>query len=193
MQKTETPLTFRLWTVDEYYLMTEAGILNPEERVELIEGQVIRMAAKGIAHVIAGKQTQKLLENLLAEKVLVWMQDPIRLNNYSEPEPDIALVMPPLERYLDHHPTASEVYLIIEIADTTFRIDRDKKAKAYSRSGIADYWVLDIVERQLHVFREPSEAGYQNEIILSETESISLLVFPDVSVIVGQMLPPPIP
>ncbi|NEO53982.1 MAG: Uma2 family endonuclease [Okeania sp. SIO3B5] len=189
MQKIETPLTFRLWTVDEYYLMAEAEILDPEERVELIEGQVIRMAAKGIAHVIAGKQIQKLLENLLAEKVLVWTQDPIRLNNYSEPEPDIALVMPPLKRYLDHHPTASEVYLILEIADTTLRIDTQKKAKTYSRSGIADYWVLDIVDRQLHVFRKPTETGYQNKIILSETENISLLVFPDVSVTVSQMLP----
>ena len=160
MHKTETPLTFRLWTVDEYYLMAEAGILDPEERVELMEGQVIRMAAKGIAHVIAGKQIQKLLENLLAEKVLVWTQDPIRLNNYSEPEPDIALVIPPLERYLDHHPTASEVYLIVQVADTTFRIDSERKAKAYSSSAIADYWVLDVVDRQLHVFREPSEAGY---------------------------------
>ncbi len=71
------------------------------------------MAAKGISHIIAGKQTQKLLENLLKEKVLVWMQDPIRLDNYSEPEPDIALVMPNLEPYFDHHFTAAEVYLLL--------------------------------------------------------------------------------
>lgn len=192
MQKTEAHLTLRLWRIDEYYRMAETGILDPEERVELIEGQVIRMAAKGIAHVIATKQTQKLLENLLSEKVLVWTQDPIRLNNYSEPEPDIALIIPPLERYLDHHPIASEVYLIIEVADTTFRIDCDKKAKTYSKSGITDYWVLDVVDRQLHVFREPSQEGYQNEVILSEKESISPLAFPDVNIFVNQMLQPAI-
>ncbi len=85
-QNTETFLTLRLWTVDEYYRMVETGILDSQERVELVEGQVIRMAAKGIAHVISVRPTQKLLEKLLGKQVLVWTQDPIQLNNRVVPK-----------------------------------------------------------------------------------------------------------
>ena len=187
LQKIESPRQ-RLWKVEEYYRIAETGILDPDERVELIEGKIIRMAAKGIAHVIAGRRSHNLLEARLGGRVLVWTQDPIRLNDYSEPEPDIALVMPPLERYRDRHPTASDVYLIIEIADTTINNDCQKKSRVYARSGIADYWVLDVVDRQLHVFREPGKDAYQNESIFSENEAVSLLAFPDVNLVVGEML-----
>lgn len=185
--KIESPRQ-RLWTVEEYYRIAETEILDPSERVELIEGKIIRRAAKGIGHVIAGRRSRNLLEGRLGGQVLVWTQDPIRLNDYSEPEPDIALVMPPLERYRDRHPTTADVYLIIEIADTTISNDCQKKSRIYARSGIADYWVLDIVDRQLHVFRGPTKDTYKNESIFSENETVSLLAFPDVNLLVGEML-----
>ena len=165
MQTTEAPFTLRLWTVEEYHQMAEAGIFHPEERVELIAGQIIRMSAKGTAHGSAVGRTDKLLQNRLGEQAWIRIEQPVVLDDFSEPEPDVAVVrIDPLD-YADHHPTPSEVYLIIEVADSSFKYDRETKAKAYARSGIADYWVLDVIDRKLHVFRESTQEGYQSEVI----------------------------
>jgi Uma2 family endonuclease len=192
MQTTQTPFTFRLWTAEEYHRMAAAGIFHPEERVELIAGQIIRMSAKGTAHTAAVRRTAKILRNLLINQAEVYTQDPIQLDDFSEPEPDVAVVrIDPLD-YADHHPTPSEVYLIIEVADSSLKYDRETKAKAYARSGIADYWVLDVINRKLHMFREPIQEGYQSEVILSEEASISPLQFPTLEITLQEMLPPAI-
>jgi Uma2 family endonuclease len=185
-----TLLDLRLLTVQEYDRMTEIGIFDEDERVELLAGQIVKMAAKGTAHGAAVKRTEKLLENRLGERVLVRLQDPVRLDNYSEPEPDISVVIPDPLYYEDHHPTPSEIYLIVEVADTTLRTDCGIKSKIYAESGIADYWVLDVNNRQLHVFREPSQDGYQSRVILADDASISLLQFPDFYFCVREMLRP---
>jgi len=187
---TEAPFTLRKWTVKEYQKLGEMGFFHPEERVELISGNIIKMSAKGTAHTSALGRTDRLLQNLFGNLAWVRMQDPIALDDNSEPEPDIALVrIDPLD-YATHHPTPSEVYLIIEVADSSLTFDREIKAKAYARSGITDYWVLNVNERQLHVFREPAENGYQSELILGENGSISPLQFPTVNIAIQAMLPP---
>lgn len=183
-------LEIRKLTVEEYHRMAEAGILDPDERVELIDGQIVKMAAKGTTHTVGLRRTARLLESLLKGQAEVYTQDPVVLNNFSEPEPDIAVVqISPLE-YIDHHPTPPEVYLIIEVADTTLKRDCEVKNKIYAQSGIAEYWVLDVKNRQLRVFREPSDRGYQNQIILGEDASISSLEFPSLNVAIASMLPP---
>lgn len=191
MQKTETSPTPRLWTVEEYHRMAEAGILQPDERVELIAGQVItKMSPQGSPHASAITRTNRAIGNRLGESVLLRLQLPIQLNDNSEPEPDVAVVrVDPLD-YADHHPTASDVYLIVEVADTSLKIDCEVKAKDYARSAIADYWVLDVNNRQLHVFREPTEDGYQSEVILEEDATISPLQFPTCTISVSEILPP---
>lgn len=183
-------LDVRLFTVKEYHRMAEAGILHPDERVELLAGQILKMAAKGTAHSAATTRTEKLLENRLGEQVLVRVQEPVRLNDFSEPEPDIAVLIPEPLYYEDHHPTPSEVYLIIEVADTSLDRDLNFKARIYAQSGIADYWVLDVNDRQLYVFRLPGQNGYQNEVILSDDRTISPLAFPDCIITVREMLRP---
>ena len=112
------------------------------------------------------------------------------LNSYSEPEPDIAIVQPDPRDYIDRHPLVSQIYAIVEIADTTLRRDSDLKAREYANSGIEDYWVLDVVNRQLHLFREPTSAGYARENILSENERVSPLQFSDLSIVIREVLPP---
>lgn len=190
MQNTETTLKLRLWTVDEYHRMAEAGIFADDERVELLEGKIIWMIAKGTAHRSAVGRTDRLLQNCLRNIALICVQDPVKLNNRSEPEPDISVVkIDPLD-YADHHPTPSEVYLIIEVADSSLKLDCETKAKAYSQAGIKDYWVLDVVKRELHIFREPTEEGYQSEVILAEDGIVSPLEFPDLQIAVLEMLPP---
>jgi Uma2 family endonuclease len=183
-------LDIRLLTVQEYHRMAEIGILDEDERVELLAGQIVKMAAKGTAHGAALKRTVELLQNLLWGLVLLSIQDPVRLNDFSEPEPDIALLVRDPLYYEDRHPTPSEVYLIIEVADTTLRTDLGIKATIYAQSGIADYWVLDVNNRQLHVFREPNQDGYQSIVVLGDDASISPLQFPDISFMIRDMLRP---
>ena len=189
MRITEAPFTLRKWTVKEYQKLGEMGFFHPEERVELLSGNIITISAKGTANTSATRRTANLLRDILGNQVDVYYKSPIALDNNSEPEPDIAIVRIDPFDYATHHPTPSEVYLIIEVADSSLTYDREIKAKAYARSGIADYWVLNVNERQLHVFREPAVDGYQSELILGENGSISPLQFPTVNIAIGEMLP----
>lgn len=168
--------------------MAESGILQPDERVELLEGQIIQMAVKGTAHRAAVTRIQRLFQDRLGNRVLICLQDPVRLDDYSEPEPDVAILVPDPLDYEDHHPTPSEVYLLIEVSDTTLKFDRETKAPAYARSGIAEYWVLDVNAGKLHVYRSPSETGYQSETILSEALTIAPLAFPECVIAVKEMV-----
>jgi len=187
---TEAAFTLRKWAVKEYHKLGELGFFHPEERVELLSGNIIKMSAKGTAHTSALGRTDRLLQSLFANLAWVRMQDPIALDDNSEPEPDIAAVRIDPFDCATHHPTPSEVYLIIEVADSSLTFDREIKAKIYPRSGIADYWLLNVNERQLHVFREPAVDGYQSEVIFGENGSISPLQFPIVNIAIQEMLPP---
>jgi Uma2 family endonuclease len=190
MQNAEVTFNLRMWTVEEYHRMAETGILDEDERVELLEGKIIWMSAKGTAHRSAVGRTYKLLENRLGSQAWIAIQDPITLNKRSEPEPDIAVVQINRFDYADHHPTPSEVYFIIEVADSSLKFDCETKGKAYAQAEITDYWVLDVINRQLYVFREPNEEGYQSKVILGENGIVSPLHFPDLQIGVWEMLPP---
>lgn len=192
MQTQATPFTLRQWTVAEYQKMAAAGIFHPEERVELIAGQIIRMSAKGTAHTSAVGRTAKVLRRLLENRADIRTQDPIQLDNFSEPEPDIAVVKIDSLDYADHHPTTSELFLIIEVADSSFKYDRETKGKVYAQSRIRDYWVLDVINRKLHVFREPTQEGYDSEVIFTEDAIVLSLQFPAIAIAIAQILPPAI-
>ena len=185
-------LPLRLLTVEEYQRMAEVGILHPDEKVELIAGQIIRkMSPQGSPHAAAITRTNRLFSKGLGDNVLVRLQLPVRLNDFSEPEPDLAVVKADTLDYDDHHPTAEDVYLIVEIADRTLKSDLTVKQKDYARSGIKDYWVLDVNNRRLYVYREPTKSGYQQEMILEEDDSIASRQFPDCVIRVAEMLRPP--
>ncbi|HEY9808773.1 MAG TPA: Uma2 family endonuclease [Halomicronema sp.] len=189
----ETTLPLRLWTVEEYQRLAEFGILTPDEKVELIAGQIIRkMSPQKTPHAVTVTRVRRLLDNLLQDEALVITQLPVTLNDFSEPEPDIAVVIPDELRYLANHPTPADIHLLIEIADTTLKTDTGIKAKEYAKSGIKDYWVLDLKNRQLLVFRQPTETDYQNKQTLPENSSISPLQFPQINLQIQQMLPPAI-
>ncbi len=190
-ETTETALPLRLWTVAEYHRMAELGLLEPTEKVELIAGQIIRkMAPQRTAHSTAIRIMQSLLLRLVSDRAFVQIQLPVHLNDYSEPEPDLALVMAGELRYLDHHPRPEEIYLLIEVADTTLRIDTGLKAQSYAEAGITDYWVLDLKNRQLRVFRGAGITGYQTILTLPATAQISPLQFPEINISIADLLPP---
>src|SRR5205085_1527672 len=120
-------LPLRLFTAQEYQRMADLGLFGEDERVELIEGRIVQMAAKNMNHAIATKRANRCLMKLLGDRAVVGVQDPILLNDYSEPEPDIVLARPPDERYLDHHPKPEEIFLVLEIAETSLAYDRNEK------------------------------------------------------------------
>jgi Uma2 family endonuclease len=187
MTVTPLPLTnLRLITTADYHRMAEVGILAADEQVELIGGQIIRKMPKSPAHSALCKRLEKCLEKLLGDQVLVRLQDPIQLDPYSEPEPDIAVVHPHANFYADYHPRPEEVYLIVEIADTTINRDLESKANLYAATGIVDYWVFNVTTQQLHVFRDPQVDGYQRQLILKGQQSIDILAFPNCTITVNE-------
>ncbi len=182
-------VNIRRLSVTDYRRLAEVGILEPDEQVELISGQIFQKMVKNPPHSAANKRIERLLEDCLANTVLIRSQEPITLNDYSEPEPDIAVVEFDPFYYEEQHPTPDKVYLIIEISDSTLNRDLDIKAQAYGESGVMEYWVVDLNHRQVYQFRQPSGAGYREKRIFSEDEMIAPLSFSEVAIAVKTMLP----
>lgn len=184
-----TATQHRLFTVSEYHCMTEYGILHPEERVELLEGEIINMAAKNPAHSAVTKTIQSYLEPLFAGLALVRVQDPIQLSDRSEPEPDIALVKLDENYYYDRHPTAADTYLIVEVADTTLKYDTTKKVAAYAKSGIKDYCVVDVIQRRIFFYTSPQNNEYLETTVTAADVILSVAAFPDISLETAKFFP----
>ncbi|HKQ76959.1 MAG TPA: Uma2 family endonuclease [Blastocatellia bacterium] len=184
------PEGLRLFTADEYQRLADVGILGEDDRVELIEGRIVRMAAKNIKHAMATKRANRYFTRLLGDRVVVGVQDPILLNDYSEPEPDIILVAPPEDRYFDHHPTPKEIYLVLEVADSSLPYDRDVKCPLFAYNKIIQFCLLNLQNRELEDYRQPSRNGYRSKQTYSEDEVFNLVAFPEVSIEVKDLLPP---
>jgi Uma2 family endonuclease len=184
------PTSLKRWTVQDYHRMSELGILDPNERTELIAGHITLMAAKGTPHVTSLHLLANALRGLLGNTALVRTQDPIRLDDFSEPEPDLAIVRGTIFDYADHHPYPSEVFLVVEVADSTLRQDCEIKDKLYAQANILEYWVLDLKNRQLNIFRNPTPTGYTSHLILTEPNQVSPLAFPNLTLTLTAILPP---
>ena len=183
--------TLKRWSVEEYHRMAESGLLAECDRTELLAGQIILMIAKGTPHVTALRLLATALDKQLANQpFFVSTQDPIQLDNYSEPEPDLTIVKGDFLDYAAHHPTPSDICLIVEVADSTIKQDCEVKDKLYAQAGIIDYWVLDLPHRQLHIFRNPTAMGYTSHLILTQDQQISPLAFPDIVLSLESLLPP---
>jgi len=186
----QTLPTARLFTVDEYYRMSDLGILSPEERTELIDGEVIAMAAQNPPHVITTKLGYDYLVDLLKQKAVVRCQAPIWISDRSLPEPDIAIVRPPIERYNDRHPEPEDIFWLIEISDATLQYDLNTKAKLYAKAGIPSYWVIDAVEREVYAHRTPYAGDYRDQITVRESDTLLNLAFPGVSIDLARFFSP---
>src|SRR5262249_20949988 len=140
-----------------YYRLAEAGVLRREDRVELMEGQLIEISPIGPRHALAAGALTELLVLAMAGHVHVRVQLPIQLDDYSEPEPDFALVQRPWTGYPDSHPRASDVLLLIEVADSSLDYDRGAKLELYARAGISEFWIVDLTSNRVLVHREPKD------------------------------------
>jgi Uma2 family endonuclease len=183
--------TPRLFTVDEYYKMAEAGILGPDERVELIEGVIVSMPPIGPRHSFTVSRLNLLLVTRLGERMYLVVQGPVRLKRRVEPEPDFALCRVDgsrRRRYESAHPGPSDVLLVIEVAETTLQYDLGDKARMYARYGVPELWVLDKLGDRLVVHRQPTSAGYADVTVVERGATVSPLAFSDVTFTVDEIL-----
>lgn len=170
----------RSLTSAEYYQMMESGIIREGERVELILGQIFTMAAKGTRHTVATSRLLKSLLMLIGEQAIVRCQDPISLPNHSETEPDIAIVRLRSDDYVDSHPAPADIILVIEVADSSIKFDRDTKAPLYAAAGISEYWIVNLIDNHLEVYSQPEGSIYARIEIITPPKSISLPQFSDI-------------
>jgi Uma2 family endonuclease len=172
----------RRWSVDEYHRMIAAGILTSNDRVELLEGCVVEMVPQEPPHASVTSSFGNDFVLLFAGKAWIRQQLPITIAPDSEPEPDIAVVRIDATRYRDRHPHPEDVYLLIEISDSTLNYDRNRKARVYARANIPEYWVVDVNQRQVLVFREPQGERYQVEQVVGLDGKISPIAFQEIEI-----------
>jgi Uma2 family endonuclease len=149
-----------LFTVEEYYRMGEAGILTSEDRVELIEGEVLAMPPIGSVHAGRLDQLAERLGQVSQERWIVRVQNPIRLNDFSEPQPDLCLLKRRDDFYVGHHPAPQDVLLVIELSETSLDQDRKIKVPLYAQAGIPEVWVIALSLGWIEVYAEPSNGEY---------------------------------
>lgn len=169
----------KIWTVEEYHQMIEAGILNEDDNIELLDGRIVETSPQTPIYAATTQRSSDYIKELLAGQAHVRMQLPITLAT-SEPEPDIAVVCIDPGAYRDHHPNPSEILLLIEVSYATLQIDRREKAPIYARANIPEYWILDVAVREAYIYRNPAPGGYQSEIVVADNAAIRMLAFPEI-------------
>ncbi len=189
VKKNGTPHGIR-WSVDEYYKIYELGLFAGR-RVELIKGEIFEMSPMLSPHATSIQLVSEILRGVFERDFDIRAQMPINFGKFSEPEPDVAVVAGTIRDFTDHHPTTAT--LLVEVALTSVRFDRTTKLKLYAENGIEEYWIVNLKERQLEVFRNPMSQGdtadYIEKFIVTEHEFVSPLDRPDATLRVGDMLP----
>jgi Uma2 family endonuclease len=173
------------WSLQDYHQMIDTGILD-DRKVELLRGEIIEMSPEGVAHSSYCRETGKYLRRILGDRADISEAHPIVLPNNSEPEPDLAIVRISPTLYRDRHPQVSDIFWLIEVANSTLVKDLGMKKDIYADAGILEYWVMDLQALVLTIFRDLTTDGYQSETRLN-SGTISPLAFPDLSIDVQQL------
>ena len=180
----------RKFTVDEYFRLVEAGVLKPEEKVELMEGEILLMAPTGHRHVAGVTRYARVLINLAANRFSVLIQSTLPLNERSAPEPDLALLKFRDDDYAAGYAGPEDVLLIIEVADSSLNYDREVKAHIYGRAGIPETWVLNLPGDCIERFLGPGPDGYSQHTVLRRGDKVTPAALPDVELAVEELLLP---
>jgi Uma2 family endonuclease len=181
-------LTRRLFDVDEYHRMAEVGILTDEDRVELIDGEIVEMTPLAPPHMRCVTFLTEVFVRRLEGRAVVSTQNSVRLHRRTEPEPDVALLRPPLARYGEAIPRPDDVFLLIEVADTSQYRDRVVKLPRYAQAEIAEVWIVDLEAGVVDVHREPVASGYRVLRHARRGEDVAPAAFPDVVLPVNDIL-----
>jgi Uma2 family endonuclease len=177
------------FSVEEYHKLGEAGIFHEDDRVELLNGNIIVMSPIGYRHMSAVRRMTKLFVRRFGDDCEVDVQNSVMIDGKSEPQPDIVLMRDTVYSRKSP-PLPEDVLLLVEVADSSLQYDRTDKREAYARNGIVEYWLLDLTRNELQVFRDPDGRAYRSEQTLRVDESIAPLSFPETPVTVRDLLPP---
>ena len=182
-----TQVIRRRFTVNEYNLMAQAGILHEDDRVELLEGEIVEMAAIGSRHAACVNRLNRILSEGLGGRAIVSVQNPVRLGEHSEPQPDLALLRPSPDFYSNSHPGPADVMLLVEVADTSEGYDRDVKMPLYAQYGISEVWLVELSSRSIEIYRDPVPEGYRDIQLAMPGRSIAPQAFPDLELVVEDL------
>jgi len=188
MSLVATEQSRKKFTVEEYHKLGEVGIIGPDERTELIDGDIILMAPMGSRHFSRLIRLVRIFPKLFNDRASVAIQGPVRLNNGLEPEPDLSILKYREDDYEDLLPQPQDVYLLIEVSVTTVEYDRNEKSVLYSQAGILELWIVDVNAELVEVYRNPSVNGYESIQQFRRGDTISPLAFPDIAISVDDIL-----
>ena len=182
------------FTIDEYNRLAELGFFHEDDRVELIKGEIIPMAAKGTLHSTFCRRLIRELSKLIGNQATLQSQDPIIIPPNSEPEPDIAILKNKDDDYLNSHPAAQDLLLLIEIADSSLKYDQEVKLPLYAEAGITDYWIFNLIENCLETYNQPfqnlqGKFGYRRKVIFLPNETVNLPCFSELTLDLSNIFP----
>lgn len=178
----------RLFTVSEYHRMAEAGILGEDDRVELIEGEIVEMSPIGSRHAACVRRLNSLFGSRVGERAIVDVQNPVRLGEHSEPQPDLVLLRFRPDLYAAAHPGPEDVLLLVEVVETSGVYDRGVKVPLYAKAGIREVWLADLAEDRVEVYRQPSPQGYRLVQYLRRGDRLVPQALPGLDVAVEEVL-----
>ena len=181
-------LARRLFTITEYHQMTEVGILSEDDRVELINGEIVARAPIGSRHAAGVDRINALFNSRIGQQAIVRIQSPIQLDEYSEPQPDLSLLRPRADFYAQAHPTPADVLLVIEVAETSIDYDRTVKLPLYARASISEAWLIDISNDRIEIHKQPSQGIYQEVRYALQGQNLSPQSFPNLNLRVEELL-----
>ncbi|BBM70470.1 Uma2 family endonuclease [Rhodothermus marinus] len=184
----EVVQTYR-WTREAFEKLAEVGLIDPDARLELIDGEILqKMSPQSSRHAAAIRRIEEALRSVFPlDRYDVRVQLPLALDPYSEPEPDVAVVEGTLDDYVEAHP--SSAVLVVEVADASLQFDRTRKAALYARAGIPEYWIVNLLDGVLEVYRRPEGDAYQQRMVLRAQDRVRPLARPEVEIAVAELLP----
>ena len=180
--------TKHLTNLDEWRRIGEANIFPPDSRLELIDGEILEMAPIGFNHAGHINRINRLFSKLLGDRTIISIQNPLQLGDLSEPEPDFMLLKPEVDFYCSRHPNADDVLLLIEVADSSLAFDQKQKQRLYALHDIPEYWLLNLNDNCLEVYRHPHGDSYEQKTTLRAGDSISLSQLPDIAIKLSDIL-----
>ncbi|MDQ7040199.1 MAG: Uma2 family endonuclease [Rhodothermus sp.] len=185
----EAVQTYR-WSREAFEKLADVGLVDPDARLELIDGEILqKMSPQSARHFTSVLKVAQALHVVFGAGYVVRTQGPLALDPYSEPEPDVAVVAGTLDDYAEAHP--STAVLVVEVADASLHFDRTRKAALYARAGIPDYWIVNLIDRVLEVYRQPQNETYRSHQVLSPHDRLTPLAQPRAFVEIGRLFPHP--
>lgn len=184
----ETEIAKRLFTVEEYYRMAEAGILPEDDRVELVDGEIVRMSPIGRRHAVCVNRAATFFIRSFGVGAVVQSQGPLRLSNWTEPQPDVLVFKPRDDFYARKQPAAADVLLLLEVAESSLSYDLQAKLPRYAAAGIPEVWIADLRNDVLKVHRAPAGSSYTTVLEFRPGETVAPEAFPQASFSVNELL-----